>query len=151
MFTSMAFENLWKRGILFQERTCCLRSKFFLVRVNPYWEGRQNEAPEMCPFILICPSLEEVSFEVLPRKWNRSVTYSGAILLVTLYTTLAFCKNTLSLKDNIFRRSRASSKFVYSLLNTLLHARLCSVVILFIHVTTRWISPYYSTGSLNAV
>ena len=35
---------------------------------------------------------------------NESVRYSGAILFDTLYITFAFCRNTLSENDNMFRR-----------------------------------------------
>ena len=35
---------------------------------------------------------------------NESVRYSGAILFGTLYITFAFCRNTLSENDNMFRR-----------------------------------------------
>ena len=35
---------------------------------------------------------------------NKSVRYSGAIFFDTLYITFAFCRNTLSENDNMFRR-----------------------------------------------
>ena len=35
---------------------------------------------------------------------NKSVRYSGAKLFETLYINLAFCRNTLSENDNMFRR-----------------------------------------------
>ena len=36
---------------------------------------------------------------------NQSVRYLGVILFETLYITFAFCRNTLSENDNMFRRS----------------------------------------------
>ena len=48
---------------------------------------------------------------------NKSVRYSGAILFDTPYITYAFCRNTLSENDNMFRRFWASSKLEYSFLN----------------------------------
>ena len=59
---------------------------------------------------------------------NKSVRYSGAILFDTLYITFAFCRNTLSENDNMFRRFWASSKLEYSFLNISSHALRCNLV-----------------------
>ena len=59
--------------------------------------------------------LEVVLLALVFRIWNKSIRYFGAILFAILYIVLAFCENTLSSNDSIFRRFLASSKLVYSL------------------------------------
>ena len=76
--------------------------------------------------------LEVVLLALVFRIWNKSIRYFGAILFAVLYIVLAFCKNTLSSNDSIFRRFLASSKLVHSLPSISLQARLCSLFILLI-------------------
>ena len=76
--------------------------------------------------------LEVVLLALVFHIWNISIRYFGAILFAILYIVLAFCKNTLSSNDSIFRRFLASSKLVYSLPSISLQARLCGLFILLI-------------------
>ena len=49
LFASLDEKALFKEGLLLKERICSCRSKFFLLRVDPYLDAKQKRKTKLLP------------------------------------------------------------------------------------------------------